>query len=121
VSAAYVIGAGAHRFGRFADESVQEIARLAIRNCLDDAGLSPRDVAIAYVANCFHRFFSGQSDAIAPMILGYAGLSGIPMIHVMGGGTAGSIAPQVGAIQNAGAQGGPSNGVAMSAAFILTV
>jgi acetyl-CoA acetyltransferase len=49
-------------------------------------------IGIAYVANCYHGFFTGQSDSVAPIVVGHAGLSGFPMIHVSGGGAAGSIA-----------------------------
>lgn len=89
---AYVIGVGMHPFGKFPGTSLPDLARVAIWNCIEDAGLPAADIGAAYVANCYHGFFTGQNDAIAPLVLGYAGLSGIPMIHVEGGGAAGSIA-----------------------------
>jgi acetyl-CoA acyltransferase len=88
---AYVVGVGMHPFGRHPDRSVQQLARDAIWNAINDSGVEPGKIDIAYVANCYTGFFTGQADAIAPMIFGYAGLSGLPMIHVEGGGAAGSV------------------------------
>jgi acetyl-CoA acyltransferase len=89
---AYVVGVGMHPFGKFADTSMPRLARDAIRASLADAGLAPNGIDAAYVANCYHGFFTGQHDAVAPLVFGYAGLSGMPMIHVEGGGAAGSVA-----------------------------
>lgn len=89
---AYVVGVGMHRFGRFPEKTMPELARDALWAAIQDAEVSPRDVDVAYLANCYHGFFTDQSDAVAPIVFGYAGLSGMPMIHVQGGGAAGSIA-----------------------------
>ncbi|HEY3751392.1 MAG TPA: thiolase family protein [Pseudonocardiaceae bacterium] len=89
---AFVVGLGLHAFGKFPDTSMQDLARVAIRRCLADAGVEPDEVGAAYVANCYHGFFTGQHDAIGPLVFGYAGLNGMPMIHVAGGGAAGSVA-----------------------------
>lgn len=92
MSDAYVVGVGLHPFGRFPDKSVPQLARDAIWNAIGDSGVSARDIDVAYVANCYNGYFTGQADALAPMVFGRAGLSGMPMIHVEGGGAAGSIA-----------------------------
>jgi acetyl-CoA acyltransferase len=89
---AEVVGVGMHPFGKFPEKSVAELARDAIRAAIDDAGIDPRAVEAAYVANCYLGFFTGQSDSVAPIVIGRAGLSGMPMIHVEGGGAAGSVA-----------------------------
>jgi acetyl-CoA acyltransferase len=89
---AYVVGAGMHPFGRYPDKSVAELARESIWNAILDCGVDPRWIDAAYVANCYNGFFTGQCDAIAPIVIGRSGLSGMPMIHVAGGGAAGSIA-----------------------------
>ncbi|HVW45281.1 MAG TPA: thiolase family protein [Amycolatopsis sp.] len=88
----YVVGVGMHPFGRFPDKTVPQLARDAIWAAIEDAGVDPRWIDAAYVANCYNGFFTGQGDAIAPMVFGRAGLSGMPMIHVEGGGAAGSVA-----------------------------
>jgi acetyl-CoA acyltransferase len=89
---AHVIGVGVHPFGRYPDTSMPDLARRSIWAAIADAGIDPHEVGVAYVANCYHGFFTGQSDSIAPIVVGHAGLSGLPMIHVEGGGAAGSVA-----------------------------
>ena len=89
---ARVIGTGLHAFGRFPDLSIQQLARVAIWEAIHDAGLAGPEIGIAYVANCYSGFFTSQVDAVAPMVIGHAGLSGMPMVHVEGGGAAGSVA-----------------------------
>jgi acetyl-CoA acyltransferase len=89
---AHVVGVGLHPFGRFPAETMPQLARTAIWSAIEDAGVDPHSIGVAYVANCYHGFFTGQSDSIAPIVIGNAGLSGFPMIHVEGGGAAGSIA-----------------------------
>jgi acetyl-CoA acetyltransferase len=92
VAEAHIVGGGLHPFGRFPDKSVPELARDAIWNAIGDCGVDPRWIDVAYVANCYNGYFTGQADALAPIVFGRAGLSGMPMIHVEGGGAAGSIA-----------------------------
>lgn len=89
---AHVVGVGMHPFGRFPEKSVPELARDAIWGAISDAGGTAKTPAIAFVANCYHGYFTGQCDAIAPIVIGRSGLSGIPMVHVEGGGAAGSVA-----------------------------
>ena len=87
-----VIGVGMHRFGQFADKGLADLARDAVWLAIEDAGIDPRLLDIAYVANCYHGFFTGQCDAIAPVALGYTGLSGLAMCHVSGGTGAATLA-----------------------------
>jgi acetyl-CoA acetyltransferase len=89
---AFVVGAGVHPFGRFPELSVPQLARRAIWNAIADSGADPHHIDIGYVANCYNGFFTGQEDALAPLVFGRAGLSGIPMIHNTGGGASGSVA-----------------------------
>jgi acetyl-CoA acyltransferase len=89
---AHVIGTGLHPFGQFPDLDIRQLARVAIWEAIHDAGLSGPEIGIAYVANCYSGFFTSQVDAVAPMVIGHSGLSGMPMVHVEGGGAAGSVA-----------------------------
>lgn len=88
----FVVGTGLHPFGRFPQTTMPQLARAAIWNAIGDNGVDPRWIDVAYVANCYNGFFTGQGDAIAPIVFGGAGLSGLPMMHVEGGGAAGSVA-----------------------------
>ena len=47
----------------------------AIWASIADCGVDPRWIDVAYVANCYHGFFTGQGDAIAPVVIGGAGHS----------------------------------------------
>jgi acetyl-CoA acetyltransferase len=89
---AYVVGTGLHPFGRFPELSMPQIARVALWEAISEAGIEANRVGIAYLANCYHGFFTSQVDAVAPVVFGRAGLSGMPMIHVAGGGAAGTVA-----------------------------
>jgi acetyl-CoA acyltransferase len=89
---AFVVGVGVHPFGRHPDKSVPQLARTAIWNAVADGDVAATDIDVAYVANCYNGYFTGQADALAPMVFGRSGLSGMPMIHVEGGGAAGSVA-----------------------------
>jgi acetyl-CoA acetyltransferase len=92
VNEVVVLGVGMHRFGKFPTLEIQDLAREAIWQAIADAGINPRVIEIAYVANCYNGFFTGQLDAIAPIAVKYSGLTGIPLIHVMGGSGSGSVA-----------------------------
>ncbi|MCW2496848.1 thiolase family protein [Jatrophihabitans sp.] len=92
MSEAYVVGTGLHPFGRYPELTVPQLARTAIWNAVRDGGVAAKDIDVAYVANCYNGYFTGQADALAPLVFGRAGLSGMPMIHVAGGGAAGSVA-----------------------------
>lgn len=91
-SSAHVLGIGIHPFGKFPEKTVPQLARDAIWDAIGDAEIDPHRIGVAYVANCYLGFFTGQSDSIAPIVIGNAGLSGLAMIHVSGGSAAGSIA-----------------------------
>ena len=87
-----VVGVGMHPFGQFHAKSLWMLARKSIWAAIHDADIDPRLIDIAYLANNYSGFFSGQHDAVAPIVIGRAGLTGFPMIHVKGGGASGSVA-----------------------------
>ena len=66
---AYVVGVGLHPFGRFPGKSMPELARDSIWAAIRDGMVDPRLIGIAYVANCYNGFFTGQGDAVAPMVI----------------------------------------------------
>ena len=73
---AVVVGVGLHKFGKFPDRSISRLARDAIWSAIHDAGIDPRLIDVAYVANCYHGFlpvrmmqslrsWSGELDSAA--------------------------------------------------------
>jgi acetyl-CoA acetyltransferase len=87
-----VVGIGMLPFGRYPDRTISDLSRDAIWAAIHDAGVDPRAIDAGWVANCYHGFFTGQVDAIAPLVFRYAGLGGFPMMHVSGGSGAGVVA-----------------------------
>lgn len=55
-----IIGVGAHATGQFTEKLLKDIAYPAIWNALDDAGVKPEDVQVAYVGNSLGGLLTGQ-------------------------------------------------------------
>jgi len=77
-----IIGVGMHPFGRFLDKSLGDLARVAVWNAIEDAGIPPKDIQAAYVANSLGGLVTGQEGIRGQVILRDAGLSGMPIINV---------------------------------------
>lgn len=71
-----VLGAGLHRFGRFPDKSSQDMGREAIKNALDDSGVSFPDIEVAYVG----RVLAGMGAGLN--VVTEMGQTGIPVINI---------------------------------------
>lgn len=87
-----VAGVGVHSFGRFLDKSLKELGRVAIMSALDDAGLSPKDIQVAYFANAYGGLILGQESIRGQTVLLHAGISEIPVINVENACASGSTA-----------------------------
>jgi benzoylsuccinyl-CoA thiolase BbsB subunit len=81
-----VIGIGTSQFGKFARRSFEALAAEAVRRALADAGVSPRQIQVAYGARIFLEQITAQ------VVLRHVGITGIEMINVenacAGGATA---------------------------------
>jgi acetyl-CoA acetyltransferase len=81
-----VIGIGTSQFGKFAQRSFEALAAEAVRRALADAGVSPRQIQVAYGARIFLEQITAQ------VVLRHVGITGIEMINVenacAGGATA---------------------------------
>ena len=77
-----VIGVGMHPFGKFLEKSLQDLARVAIWNAIEDAGISPKDIGVAYVGNSLAGLVTGQEGVRGQVVLRDAGIGGIPIINV---------------------------------------
>ena len=80
-----VIGVGMIKFGRY-DKSVWELARDAILEALQDAGIGFKKVEALYSGNMYRTNLSGQQ------ILQQVGLTGIPVVNVVNACATGSTA-----------------------------
>ena len=79
---AVIIGVGAHKCGRFLDESLKELGRVALSDAIEDAMISPKDIQAAYVSNSLAGLTTGQESVRGQTVLRDYGIGGIPIINV---------------------------------------
>src|SRR6185295_1931127 len=77
-----IIGVGAHATGRFRDKKLKDLAYPAIWGALDDAGVTAKDINVAYVGNSLGGLLTGQEGIRGQVVLQHSGISGIPIINV---------------------------------------
>ncbi len=77
-----IIGVGLTPFGKFLDRSLKDLAREAVENALDDAGVSSMDVQAAFVANSMAGLITGQECIRGQVMLRPMGMGDIPVINV---------------------------------------
>lgn len=93
-----LVGAGMTRFGKHPEKSIKTLAAPAVHEALADAGLEPRDIEMAFVANAIGALITGQVSVLGQSVLRSLGFSGIPVYNVdnacAGGATALNLAVQ---------------------------
>lgn len=77
-----IIGVGAHATGQFTEKPLKDIAYPAVWNALEDAGVRPRDLDVAYVGNSLGGLLTGQEGVRGQVLLQHSGITGIPIINV---------------------------------------
>ncbi len=77
-----IIGVGAHATGQFTEKPLKDIAYPAIWNALEDAGVQPADLDVAYVGNSLGGLLTGQEGIRGQVLLQHSGITGIPIINV---------------------------------------
>ena len=77
-----IIGVGAHATGQFTEKPLKDIAYPAVWNALNDAGVKPADLEVAYVGNSLGGLLTGQEGVRGQVLLQHSGVSGIPIINV---------------------------------------
>jgi len=87
-----IIGVGCTPFGRHLDLGSGEMARVAVRDALADAGVTIDSVGAAFYATVSERALEGQHMIPGQVALRPAGLTGAPVVNVenacAGGATA---------------------------------
>ena len=71
-----------HPFGKFLEKRLEDLARVAVWNAIEDAGVPPKEIQAAYVANSLSGLVTGQEGVRGQVILRDAGFSGIPIVNV---------------------------------------
>ena len=87
-----VVGVGMTRFGKFPETPVESFGRQAVWEALADAGLSAKDVEVAYLGNLTERRETGPMTCVAQQILRGVGITGIPITRVENACASGSTA-----------------------------
>lgn len=77
-----VVGVGMTAFGRFMDRSLGDLGAAAIRDALDDAGLEPAHIEMAFVANAMGGPITGQSSVVGQVVMDRSGIAGIPVFNI---------------------------------------
>ena len=79
---AYVAGVGMTRFGKHLGVTLKDLAGEAIRGALADAGLTGRDLQVAYMGNAAGGVVQGQEMISGQVALRELGIGKIPVINV---------------------------------------
>ena len=82
-----VVGVGLHPFGRFPDKGLADLALEAVVPALKDAGVTWKDISVAYFGHVYYHGMSVGESALAEL-----GLTGIPIINVENACSSGSTA-----------------------------
>ncbi|QEC50418.1 thiolase family protein [Baekduia soli] len=77
-----VAGAAMTPFGKFLDTPLRSLAAQAVGGALEDAGLGPADVELAFFANATAGLITGQEMIRGETALRETGLLGIPIFNV---------------------------------------
>jgi acetyl-CoA acyltransferase len=77
-----IIGVGAHPSGKFTEKPLKDLAYTAIWNAIEDAGVQPKDLNVAYAANSIGGLLTGQEGVRGQVMLQHSGITGIPVINV---------------------------------------
>ena len=80
-----VAGVGLHPFGRFPEKTMHDLARTAVLEAFEDAGVGYKDIQAAYFG---HVYYEGMS--VGEVALQELGLTGIPVINVENACSSGS-------------------------------
>ena len=77
-----ILGAGMTAFGKHPDRSLGDLGREAAAAALEDAGLDPSDVQMAFVANTAGGEITGQVAVVGQVVMDRIGVRGIPVYNI---------------------------------------
>lgn len=78
----HIGGVGMTHFGKFLDRSTSDLVNEAVRGALEDAGLAPDRVEVAFVSNAFAGTVHGQESIRGQVWLGDGPVAGTPVFNV---------------------------------------
>jgi acetyl-CoA acetyltransferase len=77
-----VLGIGMTRFGAQPDKGIKALGAEAVWDAMQDAGVRPKDIQIAYCGYALAGLLVGQESALGQLVLKELGITGIPVTHV---------------------------------------
>ena len=77
-----ILGVGMTRFGIHSDKSGKQLGVESVWRAIQDAGLQPKDIQIAYCGYALSGLLGGQASGLGQLILKDTGITGIPVTHV---------------------------------------
>lgn len=77
-----ILGVGMHPFGKFLDVPLRDLTAVAVWQAIEDAGVDPRAIDVAYFGNAVGGIMTGQESVRGQVALKHAGLYGIPVVNV---------------------------------------
>jgi len=78
----YIVGVGMTRFGKHPGETYKQLAEVAVRTALGDAGLAPSSVQNAFVANAIGASTTHQEMIAGQVALRGVGIADIPIFNI---------------------------------------
>ncbi len=78
----HVAGVGMTRFGKFLDTGLKQLAKEAVTEALEDAGVAPSDIEAAYVGNAVAGLITGQECIRGQVVLRECDIGEIPIFNV---------------------------------------
>ena len=76
-----IVGAGMTRFGKYLDRSMKDLAREAVEDALQTAGIESRAIEAAVVGNAMAGLITGQECIRGQVVLREMGIGGIPVVN----------------------------------------
>ncbi len=77
-----VLGVGMSRFGVLRDQGIRELGEDALWDTLQDAGLRPEEIQVAYCGNGYGGLVGRQAGLVGQLALSQVGITGIPITRV---------------------------------------
>lgn len=87
-----VAGVGMHPFGRYPEQSLKDLARVAVVSALQDAELGVKDMQAVYSANAMAGLLQGQEQIRGQSVLRDLGIERVPVVNVENACASGSSA-----------------------------
>lgn len=78
----YIIGSYTTKYGKYLDTTHEELTRMAVEPCLEDAGITKEVIQSAFFGNCLWGFTDGQEGIRGHVALRSMGIDSIPITNV---------------------------------------